>query len=212
MKKIVSILLLIIIASVTTPAIASAATTATTDSVTLFDGKYYNIKQEENKILIFDKETNESATMEIKSDDAALLTLSDGKVVKYTKDSEGNIYEDNQLVKSAPSVVVESKDLAIQARAGQYHYFQTTYSDTSTDATIQSIALGIFSFVPYVGWIGTIASVVEAFKSLGKTTMYTKTDHYYIDGYSRYKYVTYYYSDAKRTQLVRTTTLYKDMW
>lgn len=212
MKKIVSILLLIIIASVTTPAIASAATTATTDSVTLFDGKYYNIKQEENKILIFDKETNESATMEIKSDDDALLTLSDGKVVKYTKDSEGNIYEDNQLVKSAPSVVVESKDLAIQARAGQYHYFQTTYSDTSTDATIQSIALGIFSFVPYVGWIGSIAGVVEAFKSLGKTTMYTKTDHYYIDGYSRYKYVTYYYSDAKRTQLVRTTTLYKDMW
>ncbi|MDB6354369.1 hypothetical protein PH235_12430 [Trichococcus sp. K1Tr] len=152
--------------------------------------------------------------MELLNDNKAIVTDDNGTASTLTRDNTGNIYVDNEIVNSISTSKIADLNIsnATALNSGQYHYFQTTYSNSSIDANLQSIALGIFSFVPYVGWIGTIAGVVEAFRSLGKTVMYTKTDHYYIDGYSRYKYVTYYYSDSNRTKLVRTTTFYKDMW
>lgn len=207
-----STFIILILSSVLIPSIVSASTINEENKV--FDGKYYYIEQKEDEIFIRDKETNETITMELLNDNKAIVTDDNGTASTLTRDNTGNIYVDNEIVNSISTSKIAGLNIsnATALNSGQYHYFQTTYSNSSIDANLQSIALGIFSFVPYVGWIGTIAGVVEAFRSLGKTVMYTKTDHYYIDGYSRYKYVTYYYSDSNRTKLVRTTTFYKDMW
>lgn len=189
-------------------------------SETTFDGQYYSIKQNGQTIVIQDKKTSETVTMNLINHNEATTKNSNGEQHTLTKDDSGNIYQDGKLVQSLQTEIDldtknksnEALQNASLARSGTYHYLQTTYSSTKIDGDLQSIALGIFSFVPYVGWIGTIASLVETFKNMGKPVMYTKTDEYYIDGYSRYKYVTYYYSDSGRTNLVKTSTLYKDMW
>lgn len=217
MKKAVYFFVALIISSIVAPTIARA----TTQGQEIYDGQYYHIEQVGDSIMIKDKSTGETATMEMISDDLAIFTNDNGESSTLTRGESGEVYLNNEIVQD-PIIdmtsnqldnAVEDKDNNLPVlRSGTYHYFQTTYSNTHTDGTIQSIALGIFSFMPYVGWIATIAGVVEAFKSLGQPIMYTKTDHYYIDGYSKYKYITKYYSNSSRTKLVRTTTLYKSMW
>ena len=178
-----------------------------------YDGQFFYLEQNGNSIFILDKETGESVTMEIESESKATARYSDGTIVNYFTDSEGNVYENGNLVKPAPDIYIEPQSSSnILRRSGEYHYLQTTYSDAYTEQNLKNLIVSILGFLPLVNEIMRIASVVDAFKSLNKPMMYTKTDVYYIDGYSRHKYVTYYYSDPQRTKLVSVTTTYRQMW
>lgn len=178
-----------------------------------YDGQFFYLEQNGNSIFILDKETGEAVTLEIEGESKASARYSDGTIVSYFTDSDGNVYENGNLVKPAPDIYIEPQRGAnIMRRSGEYHYLYTTYSNTYTEQRLQNIIFSILGFLPVVDQIMDIASAVDAFKSLSKPMMYTKTDVYYIDGYSRYKYVTYYYSDPQRTKLVRVTTTYRQMW
>lgn len=59
--------------------------------------------------------------------------------------------------------------------------------------------------MPYVGWVGTIASIIETARNMGKPVLYVKVDHYHNSNYS-------FYTDSKYTQLIKHTTEYKQMW
>lgn len=151
--------------------------------------------------------------MEIENEHNATARYNDGTIVNYFTDNAGNVYENGILAESAPEIYTEPQSSSnILRRGGQYHYLYTTYSDAYTEQKLQDLIVSILGFLPIVSEIMQIASVIDAFKNLNKPMMYTRTDVYSIDGYSRYKYVTYYYSDPQRTNLVRVTTTYQQMW
>lgn len=135
--------------------------------------------------------------MEIISPTEAILTYEDGTTEKITREYS-NV--DNPLVSR------------IDPSKFTYYYFQTTYYDTKTQGDLQSLALGLFSLMPYVGWVGTIASIIETARNMGKPVLYVKVNHYHNSNYSFYKYENYFYTDSKYTQLIKHTTEYKQMW
>lgn len=91
-------------------------------------------------------------------------------------------------------------------------YLDTLYYDTKTQGDIQSLVIGMLSFLPYVGPVFAIASMISVFQSLGHPTMYVKTLRYYASGYRFYKYDSYFYSNPERTNLINTTSEIKQMW
>lgn len=177
-----------------------------------YEDEDYKIVQTEKTITILDKKTQEKAIISFSNQNKATLTLPNGEEKSITRDNDGNVYLNNKLTVNSPLVTRENRITSRTAGDGKYHYFQTTYYDTKTQGDLQAIALKLFSLMPYVGWIGEIAGIIQAAKNIGASTLYVKVDHYYITGYSRYKYENYFYSDSKRTKLIKHTTEYKQMW
>ena len=66
--------------------------------------------------------------------------------------------------------------------------------------------------MPYVGWIGTIAGIIESARNIGAPVLYVKVDHYHTFNYSWYKYENYFYTKSNYTGLIKHTTEYKKMF
>lgn len=77
---------------------------------------------------------------------------------------------------------------------------------------MESIALGLFSFMPYVGSVVGLIAIIKTAKNMGAPVLYVKVKEYYYTGYSKYKYENYFYANKKRTKLIKHTTTIKRMW
>lgn len=129
--------------------------------------------------------TDESLKMEITSTNEAVLTLDDGTTKNIIRETHDNIENNKLRYKVDPSTFT-------------YIYFQTTYTDTETQGDLEELALELFSYMPYVGWIGTLAGIIEEARNAGIPKLYIKIDHYHTASYVWYKYENYFYKDAAR--------------
>ena len=183
----------------------------------LYDGSFYKLESLDYGYKITDKITKEYAIISYYNQNKMLVTYDNGDKDTFTRDENNSIYKNNIKVKSDESIIKKMSfnkdDNKIMLRSNyKWIYLNTIYGNTSTDANIKSIMMGLFSFVPYVGFIGTLISIVDACKNLGSDTLYYKKLTYYIKGYSRYKYVTYFYADKAMTKFIKKTTVEKQMW
>lgn len=109
-----------------------------------FDGDYFYLVQEGNKVTMTDKESGETVFIEIEDINNAILTLEDGTITEYQREAP--------ILKPTTRMGVPIPDY-IDPSKFSYTYFQTTYTDTKTQGDIESIALGLLSFMPYFGGI-----------------------------------------------------------
>ena len=191
---------------------ASLGNIHATENVPSFEDDMYRIIEANNTVSILDKRTGEEIRMVLHDDNNATLITSSGEEKVITRDTKGNVYLDNELAVESPLTIDETRNGSIALRGGKYHYFQTTYYDTKTQGDLQSLALALFGFMPYVGTLVSIISIIQSARNIGAETLYVKVDHYYIDGYSMYKYENYFYTNKERTKLLKHTTEYKRMW
>ena len=212
MKKIVAFILSVLVMGIIAPITLVNAETASTLNEYAID----NIKileDDKGNLLLSDNVTGEKVALSINNDDSASLKMNDGEIKEVSRDEVGNIYVDNKLEIPSPVGSVDSTIPSIQKRAAsKWIYFQTTYYDTTTQGNLQSIALGLFSLMPYVGTVATIAGIIQTARNLNAPTLYVKVNQYHTKGYQFYKYDSFFYSNKARTKLVKRVTKEKRMW
>lgn len=168
-----------------------------------FDGDYFYLVQEGNKVTMTDKESGETVFIEIEDINNAILTLEDGTITDYQREAP--------ILKPTTRMGVPIPDY-IDPSKFSYTYFQTTYTDTKTQGDIESIALGLLSFMPYFGGIFGIIGIIETARNLGAKTIWIKTKEYYAQGYMYYKYHSYFYTNSKYKNHFKDTINYVKMW
>jgi hypothetical protein len=178
-----------------------------------FEDDNYKISQKENIVTIYDKLTKKEIVMTIKNENEAVLKYSNGDVKEVTRENNIIYLDDKVTVKpQLKQYSIQGKSNNLSKAARTWHYYQTIYYNTKTKGDIESIALGIFSFCPYVGKIIGIVAIIKTARNMGAKTMYVKVKQYYYTGYSKYKYENYFYANKSRTKLIKHTTTYKKMW
>lgn len=168
-----------------------------------YDGDYFYLVQEGNKVTMTDKESGETVFIEIKDINNATLTLEDGTTTEYQRE--------NLILRPVSRMGVPIPDY-IDPSKFDYTYFQTTYTDTKTQGDIESIALGLLSFMPYFGGIFGIIGIIETARNLGAKTIWIKTKEYYAEGYMYYKYHSYFYTNSKYKNHFKDKINYVKMW
>lgn len=182
-----------------------------------FDGEYLKVTEENGILTILDKETGEQIELDIQNEDLAVITDSNGETQELTRDSEGNVYVDGKLEVETP---ISTEDTYNEVGTGnpkakaasKWIYFQTTYTTSQTQGNLKSLALGLFSFMPYVGYISAIYGVIDAARSIGAPMLYIKVKQYHTKGYQFYRYESFFYSNSARTKLVKSLVNEKRMW
>lgn len=180
-----------------------------------YEDETYRVIQQGNVITFWNKKTEERATMIIKNEDKAELILPSGQKKKLSRDQDNNVYLENRLTVKSP---VKTEEIASKASvmntksSGKWHYLQTTYYNTKTKGDMESIALGLFSFMPFVGKLVGLIAIIKTARNMGAPVLYVKVKEYYYTGYSKYKYKSYFYANKKRTKLIKQTTTIKRMW
>ncbi|WP_244964410.1 hypothetical protein [Listeria aquatica] len=176
----------------------------------VYDGETLTAIKNGNKLLIEDKKTGETVTIELENNSNGKIIQEDGTVEEFKRNADGDIYVDGQLEVAAEEN--RDKELNPTTRASKWIYVQTYKYNTTTRGNMRSLALGILSFMPYVGPIYGVIGIIDAARSLGAKTLYVRVKQYRTKGYQFYKYDSYFYSNAKLTKLIKKTSKTKKMW
>lgn len=195
----------------------------------LYEDNDFKITQTENDRTVLDKKTSKTTVLTFTDSTHTRGTYKDidGTIKKYSTDDNGNIYLDdscfievhhsNKIVKDNSIMSLASygytNPRSFTGKDGFKYYYvtQNTYN-TTTAGNAASIAMGILSFVPYVGTIFGVAGIVETARNLNATTLYVVQDEYCTSDYSHYAYKNYFYSDAKHKDLIDSNVEYKKMF
>ncbi|WP_415336098.1 hypothetical protein [Clostridium perfringens] len=198
----------------------------------IYEDKDFKITQTENERIVLDKKTSKNTILTFTDSTHSKGTYKDaeGNIKKYSKDENGNVYLDGECVlEVTQSIESEGKNKNFRSFArsrsytnpnyfvgknGYKYYYVTTYTyNTKTAGEATSIALGILSFIPYVGpTLFGVAGIIETARNLGAPTLYVKQKVYCTSDYSNYAYKNYFYSDANHSNLIDSNTVYKKMW
>lgn len=201
-------------------------TTVAYANETANESNYVVTQSESNSVTLFDRQTQESVSIEVIDSYNAIITDSTGQRNEVYVDSYGNVYVngilevsgedlDVQIVRDENLVAADNLQSKITTRSAAnkvYRYKHTVYTNTKIQGEAMSIVLGILSFAPYIGPAFAIASIVETFRNFGHDIMYITVNIYCTDGYQFYRYDSYYYSDPGRTNLVSSRSEYRQMW
>lgn len=197
----------------------------------LYEDENFKITQTKNERIVLDKKTLKSVTLTFtdSTESNGIYKDADGNIKKYSKDNSGNIYLDGDCVLEInQSIELEEKNRNFTSYASSYgytnpnyfigkngykYYYVTTYTyNTKTTGDATSIALGILSFMPYVGPIFGVASIIETARNLGAPVLYIVEKMYCTSDYSNYAYKNYFYSDASHSKLIKSNIVYEKMW
>lgn len=198
----------------------------------IYEDEDFKITQTENERVVLDKKTLKNVTLTFtdSTHSTGIYKDAEGNIKKYSKDNSGNVYLDDECVlKVTKSIEPEEKNKNFRSYAsprsytnsnyfigknGYKYYYVTTYTyNTKTTGDATSIALGILSFIPYVGpTIFGVAGIIETARNFGAPTLYVKQKVYCTSDYSNYAYRNYFYSDSNHSKLIESNTVYKKMW
>lgn len=198
----------------------------------IYEDADFKITQTENERIVLDKKTSKNTTLTFtdSTHSNGIYKDAEGNIKRYSKDENGNVYLDGEcILKATQSIEPEEKNKNFRSFAasprsytnsnyfigknGYKYYYVTTYTyNTKTAGDATSIALGILSFVPYVGPIFGVASIIETARNFGASTLYVVEKVYCTSDYSNYAYKNYFYGDANHSKLIKSDTIYKKMW
>ena len=173
----------------------------------------------ENSVVISDANTLENIEIEFIDNHNAIIKDIDGLRKKVYMDGMGNVYINGKLeftqADTPIKYVVEkerSKRSLPDPNRKDWKYLDTMYYDTKTQGDARALALGLLSFVPFIGPVFGIATIIDTVRNMGSPNMYVTVKRYYLDGYQFYKYVSSFYADSARKKHVKTLTEVKKMW
>jgi len=192
----------------------------------LYEDDTVKITQSDNTRTVLDKKTSKTIVVTFTDSKHSKGTYKDldGNIKKYSTDAQGNIYLDNECVVKATRSAVRAGSGVISLNGytnddyftgddGFTYYYVTEYTyDTKTVGDAESIALGILSFIPFVGPIYGVAGIVETARSYGADKLYVVQDMYCTSDYSHYVYKNYFYTDKGHSDLVDSNEQYKRMF
>ncbi|MBC1340370.1 hypothetical protein HB802_03635 [Listeria welshimeri] len=202
--------------SLTAQPLATYASETENPPTESYDGENFLATQTGNTLVIQDKKTGETVTIDMDDEENGIITSDDGTTENIHRDEEGNVYVNNELEVEAPPIDInEGNDITPQPqllKASKWIYVQTTKYNTTTQGNMRSLALGILSFMPITGPIFGIVAIIDTARSMGAKTLYVRVKQYRTSGYQFYKYDSYYYANASLTKLVKKTSQTKRMW
>lgn len=218
MKKIIIVLASVMLMSLSILPLATNASETENSSTESYNGENFIATQTGNTLVIQDKKTGETVTIEMNDEENGVITSDDGTAESVHRDDDGNVYVDNKLEVEAPSANIDMgadippKSQLLKASKSKWIYVQTTKYNTTTQGNMRSLALGILSFMPITGPIFGVVAIIDAARSMGAKTLYVRVKQYRTSGYQFYKYDSYYYANASLTKLVKKTSQTKRMW
>ncbi|EUJ20652.1 hypothetical protein PGRAN_14597 [Listeria grandensis FSL F6-0971] len=213
MKKFIIVLTSVMLFSISIMPLSTYATEGDVSTETYYNGENFTATKDGNTLVIQDKQTSETVTLEMKDDENGVMTSETGETEHVHRDEEGNVYVNNKLEVAAEADLEDTIDTPkLLLRATKWIYVQTTKYNTSTQGNMRSIALGILSFMPIKGPIFGIVGIIDAARSMGAKTLYVRVKQYRTSGYQFYKYDSYFYANASLTKLVKKISETKRMW
>ncbi|WP_260443639.1 hypothetical protein [Listeria immobilis] len=152
MKKVIIVLASVMLMSLSVLPLATHASETENVPTESYNGENFIATQTGNILVIQDKKTGETVTIEMNDEENGVITSDDGTIESVHRDVEGNVYVDNELEVEAPPVNIdEDTNIAPQRqllKASKWIYVQTTKYNTTTQGNMRSLALGILSFMP----------------------------------------------------------------
>lgn len=187
--------------------------TSANENFESYEDELYNIMKVDNVITIMEKKTGKEVKLIIDNDDKGELVLPSGEKKQIIRNDKNDICLDKKIVMKSSVQYEVLKQANSKAKSKKkWNYLRTYYYNTKTKGDLESIALGLFSLMPYVGTVATIAAIITTARNMGAPILYVKVKEYYYTGYSKYKYENYFYADKKRKKLIKHTTEIKYMW
>lgn len=166
-----------------------------TEYITMEDGTRVKLETFETKIIITYLETGE--VERIIQEDLYNVTHYDTEGIehKVTGDDTGNVYYDGKLM------IESSKEKMLRASSpwgSNWIYLTTAYTEQGVYDATAGLAVAVLSFVPGLGIVTGIASIVMAFASLTRPMAYYKIVQYYSKDMTQVRERVYVYSDSAR--------------
>ncbi|GAA0496976.1 hypothetical protein GCM10008986_24930 [Salinibacillus aidingensis] len=134
----------------------------------LYEDDTFKVTQTDNSRTTLNKKTNNKVELTFTNSNQTkgIYTDINGNEKKYSTDADGNIYLDgerfievNHSKKISPNGYTNPK--YFKGKDGfTYYYVNTTSYNTKLQGDVESIALGILSFVPYVGTIFAVSAII----------------------------------------------------
>lgn len=228
-KILTCILTIGILASLFPTQITSASVNPTLKTGVLYEDDNLKVTQTDFSRTVLDKKTSKTAIINFTDSTHSNGIYKDatGNIKKYSKDNNGNVYLDGNCVVKATNSIEKDKNSKILARSnrryynpnyfigkhGYKYYYVTTYTyNTRTAGDATNIALGVLAFLPHLGGLFGVASIIETARSFGAPNLYVVQKVYCTSDYSNYAYSNYFYRDSRHSKLIKSNVIYKKMW
>jgi hypothetical protein len=197
------------------------------DENILYEDDTFKVTQSDNTRIALNKETNHKVVLTFDDYDNSKGTFTniDGSEQLFSIEKDGNIFLDDECFIETSNNKSLKKNNLLARQSGYtnskhfkgkdgftYYYVTTNTYNTKVTGDAESIALGILGFMPYVGPIFGVASIIETVKNFGADTVYIVEEQYCTSDYSHYAYKNSFYSDKKLKNKVGSNTVYKKMF